>query len=307
MPAARAFTAKGERNWKDLNIRLGCLSNKALWTYFRILGQLPCHESNGVCTLLQPHFVLAMLQRRHLRHQELVRDVVKEAVRGQEDDIAILDTELVLVSRLWPVSQHLETSWIIDEGSMSHLLPDSEALWAAMIVGMECWSNAAARVTCGPPGPASPPGSRCPRCWWCRAWDQSGTASSDTPCSTRWSAACSPASRGNPDNNHSWIGDPGNRSNHENKTFSKVPRIGIKCFLIDLIGNGIFFLKFSQSWRQIFSTQSPRATTMTLDWPDENYSNWTTIDAVQSPVMLLRIAPRLNMGMIFDQRFDFMK
>ena len=36
-----------------------------------------------------------------------VRNIVKEAVSGEEDHVPVLDTELVLVSRLGPVRQHL--------------------------------------------------------------------------------------------------------------------------------------------------------------------------------------------------------
>ena len=104
---------------------------------------------------------------------------------------------MILISD-WLKIKMLISDWSRIKMQLSDWLPDSGARWGAGRAGMECWSSVVARDSGAPPPHASPPGTRCLRCWWCRAWDLCDSASSDTRCSTRWSAACSPASPGNP-------------------------------------------------------------------------------------------------------------
>ena len=53
MPAARAFTAKGDKNWKSKkNLVVKCFLSESLSTYFRIFWQLAGHQSDGIRWLL---------------------------------------------------------------------------------------------------------------------------------------------------------------------------------------------------------------------------------------------------------------
>ena len=82
-------------------------TNLSSSAYFRIFRKSPGHEGDGVGTLLELDFILAMLHHGHLLDQQLVRNVVKESVSGQENNVTILDTELVLVSWLGSICQYL--------------------------------------------------------------------------------------------------------------------------------------------------------------------------------------------------------
>lgn len=70
----------------------------SILTYFGVFRQSPGHQCNGVSTLLELDLVFAVLNHSHLLDEELVRNIVKESVSGQENDVTILHTELVLVS-----------------------------------------------------------------------------------------------------------------------------------------------------------------------------------------------------------------
>ena len=62
-----------------------------------VSGQSSGHECNGIGALLQDDLVLAVLHLVHLLDEQPVRHIVKDAVGGKKDDVAIFHRECILV------------------------------------------------------------------------------------------------------------------------------------------------------------------------------------------------------------------
>ena len=87
-------------------------------THLRIPGKFPGHECDTVSTLLELDLVLTVLHHGHLLDQQAVGDVIEDAVSCEENNVPVLYTELVLVSRFGPVCKHLALKLCRREGEL---------------------------------------------------------------------------------------------------------------------------------------------------------------------------------------------